>query len=152
MYYKPINMATPKWNQFKSIEDLYDRLEIAFRGRLSNSRKHKAYFLFSVLFSEAYWLEDNLTMVQEAVHSNTLDQITEKRHPDEQNDDNIDIYFLEDEKGQYFIVLVYNQFYTERNDDLLNIIPVKTKDYLMTQIYPLQEVKSVNSDMFQRNW
>jgi len=145
-------MATPKWNQFRSTEHLYDYLEIAFRGRLSNSRKHKAYFLFSVLFSKAYWLENSVSMVRNAVYNNTLYLIGNKRHPDKQDDDNIDIYFLEDEKGQFFIVLVYNPFHETRQLALLDIIPVKTNDYQMTQIYPPQKVKSANSSRFQRNW
>jgi hypothetical protein len=64
MYYKPINMETPKWNQFESTEKLYTDLELALWDRLSDSKKHKAYYPFSVLFSEAYYLENNVSMVQ----------------------------------------------------------------------------------------
>ena len=84
------------------------QLELALWDRLSNSKNHKAYYLFAVLFSEAYWLKDNVRMVRKAVRNNTLHHIKDKRHPDEQDDDNIDIYFLEEGNGKFFIVLLYN--------------------------------------------
>jgi hypothetical protein len=36
--------------------DLYTDLELLLWNRLHDSKKHKAYYLFSVLYSEAYYL------------------------------------------------------------------------------------------------
>ncbi len=74
-------------------------------------------------------------MVRKAVRNNTLNLIRDKCHPDEKDDDNIDIYFLEEEKGNslssYCIIR-----YMNRKSAVLDIIPVKRNDYEMTQIYP----------------
>jgi hypothetical protein len=151
MYYKPINMATPKWNQFESTEKLYNDLVLALWDRLSDSKKHKAYYLFSVLFSEAYYLENNVSMVRDAVRNNTLNLIREGCHPDDKYDDNIVIYFLDEGKGQFFIVLLFKPHSYTEQDAVLDIIPVKRNDYEMTQIYPIQKVPKSNSSNLQRN-
>ena len=129
---------TTKWNQFESKEDLYLPLKLALWDTSHQKKRHKAYFLFSVLFLKAWWLKNNLFMVRKAVRNNTLDQIREKRHPDVQDDDNIDIYFIDEGNGKFFIVLLYNPCHYHRGRSLLGIIPVRTNDYKMTKIYPLR--------------
>ena len=48
---------TTKWNQFESKEDLYLPLKFALWDTSHQKKRHKAYFLFSVLFLEAWWLK-----------------------------------------------------------------------------------------------
>jgi hypothetical protein len=78
-------------------------------------------------------------MVKKAVLNHTLNLIWERRDPDERNDDNINIYFLENEKGKYFIVLIYDSVSNDESPKLLEMIPVKKNDYEMTQIFPFQK-------------
>lgn len=123
-------------DQFKITEDLYKILQLALQNDLSGSKKHKAYYLFTVLFSEGWWVEDNVDMIRTAVHDHTLNLIWERRNPDEKDDDNIIIYFLEKENGKYFIVLVHDPVEYSKRPKLLDIIPVRRNDYGMTRIYP----------------
>ena len=125
-----------KLNQSKITEHLYNKLEFALRDELSKSGKYKAYYLFTVLFSEGWWVEDNVDKVRKAVYDHTLNLIWERRDPNERDDDNIIIYFLEKENGKSFIVLVYDSADYSKGPDLLDIIPVKRNDYGMTRIYP----------------
>ena len=126
---------TTKRNQFETLEHLYNKLYLALGNDLNNSKQHKAYYLFTVLFSEGWWAEDNVDMVRKAVHEHSLNLIWERRNPDERDDDNIHIYFLEKENGKYFIVLVFDSIDFTKGPDLLDIIPVKRNDYGMTRIY-----------------
>jgi hypothetical protein len=142
-----------RFNRLKSGEDLYDRLELLLFDRLYR-KKHKAYYLFAVLFSEAWWLKDNVCMVRKAVRNNTLHLIKDKRHPDEQDDDHIDIYFLEEKDGKFNIVLLYNPYYGDRKSVVLDIIPVKSKDYQMKLIHPARPRKSAKrkNPLYQSWW
>jgi hypothetical protein len=143
---------TLKWNQLKSRKDLHGRLELLLFDRLYR-KKHKAYYLFAVLFSEAWWLKDNVRMVRKAVRNNTLHLIKDKLHPDEQDDDNIDIYFLEEGNGKFNIVLLYNPCHRDGKSAVLDIIPVKSKDYQMTQIHPARPCKSApNKYSLYKSW
>lgn len=141
-------MVTTEWNPFDDAEDSYNGLLLALWNELCDSRKHKAYYLFSILYSEAYWLEKNVSLVREAVLHDTLDLLKEKCDPADQYDDNIAIYFWEDEKGKFFIVLVYvPQNGEDLVESVLDIIPVKRNDYEMMQIYPVPvvpKIKNVN--------
>jgi hypothetical protein len=130
----PKQTLSPK--QLKSLENLYDELELVMWDDLSNSKKHKAYYLFTVLFSEGWWAEDNVEMVKNAVLNHTLNLIWQRRDPDEINDDHINIYFLENEKGKYFIILVHDSVAEAESPKLLEMISVKRNDYEMTRIYP----------------
>lgn len=125
-----------KLNQFKITERLYEKLELVLCNELSKSKKHKAYYLFTVLFSEGWWVEDNVDKVRKAVYDHTLNLIWERRDPNERDDDNIIIYFLEKENGKYFIVLVHDRVQNYEGPDLLDMIPVKRNDYGMTRIFP----------------
>ncbi len=139
VYYKPINMATTSLKKSDPAEDLYSNLLLLLWHRLSDSKKHKAYYLFSVLFSEEYYYENNVSLVKDAVRNNTLELLREGCRPNDKYDDNIVIYFLDEGEGKYFIVLLYNpvDWYEDRR--ILGIIPVKRNDYQMTQIFPLQK-------------
>jgi hypothetical protein len=90
-------------------------------------------------------------MVRDAVRNNTLNLIREGCHPDDKYDDNIVIYFLDEGKGQFFIVLLFKPHSYTEQDAVLDIIPVKRNDYEMTQIYPIQKVPKSNSSNLQRN-
>jgi hypothetical protein len=125
-----------KLNQFKITENLYQKLELVLGDELSKSKKHKAYYLFTVLFSEGWWVEDNVDKVRKAVRDHTLNLIWERRDPNERDDDNIIIYFLEKENGKYFIVLVHDRVHNHEGPGLLDMIPVKRNDFGMTCIYP----------------
>jgi hypothetical protein len=144
-------MIPTKFKKSNPAEHLYTLLELALWDRLSDSKKHKAYYLFSVLYSEAYYFDNNVSLVRDAVRNNTLDLLREGCNPNDKYDDNIDIYFLDEGKGKFFIVLLFNPNNWYENRRILDIIPVKRNDYQMTQIYPLQKLKSVNSNRFQRN-
>ena len=124
------------WKPLESTEYLYDKFELAVRHALTGSKKHKVYYLFTVLFSEGWWVEDNVDIVRKAVHDHSLNLIWERRNPDEKDDDNIIIYFLQKENGKYFIVLVHDPVDSYEGPDLLDMIPVKRNDYGMTRIYP----------------
>jgi hypothetical protein len=128
---------TFKWSPFESTEDLYDHLELALWDDLHDSKNHKAYYLFSVLYSDGWWLENNVARVRKAVLDHTLNLIWERRHPDNHDDDNIDIFFLEDKKGKCSIVLLHSSLTLLGEETVLDMIPVNRKDYEMTQIYPL---------------
>lgn len=125
-----------KNSQFKTTEHLYIKLELAMAGDLYDSKKHKAYYLFTVLFSEGWWVEDNVAIVRKAVRDHSLNLIWERRDPAKKDDDNIHIYFLENEKGKHFIVLVRDPIDLTEGPELLCKIPVKRNDYEMTRIYP----------------
>lgn len=129
---KPITQR----NQFKTMEHLYLKLSLALKDNLFDSKKQKAYYLFTVLFSEGWWVEDNVEIVKEAVRNHSLNLVWERRDPDERDDDNIHIYFLENEKGKNFIVLVLDSIDPSKRPELLDMIPVKRNDYEMTRIYP----------------
>ena len=120
----------------KIADDLYNRLVLAVPDNLLSSKKHKAYYLFTVLFSEGWWAEDNVAMVKEAVLNHSLNLIWERRNPVERDDDNIIIYFLEKENGKYFIVLVHDPVDYSEGPKLLDMIPVRRNDYGMTRIFP----------------
>src|ERR1700712_2931891 len=125
-----------KWNPLESTEFLYEDLELALWDDLQDSKNHKAYYLFSVLYSEGWWAENNVAMVKEAILNHSLHLIWERRHPDNHDDDNIDIYFLEDALGKYSIVLLHSSLTLVGEETVLDIIPVTRNDYEMTQIYP----------------
>jgi hypothetical protein len=127
---------TFKWNPLESTEGLYDNLELALWDELYGSKKHKAYYLFSVLYSEGWWAENNVEMIREAILNHSLHLIWERRHPDNHDDDNIDIYFLEDAQGKSSIVLLHSSLTLVGEETVLDIIPVNRRDYEMTQIYP----------------
>ena len=103
---------------------------------LYQSKKHKAYYLFSVLFSEGWWADDNVAIVKKAVRDHSLNLVWERRNPDDRDDDNIHIYFLENEKGKFSIILLLDPHCEGESLEILDIIPVKRNDYEMTRIYP----------------
>ena len=125
-----------KRNQDETLEHLYNKLCLAVPERLINSKKHKAYYLFTVLYSEGWWAENNMSKVKRAVLDHSLNLIWERRDPDQRDDDNIHIYFLENENGKFFIILVHDPLDSCAEADLPEIIPVKRNDYGMTRIYP----------------
>ena len=127
---------TFKWNPRESTEFLYDHLELALWDDLYGSKNHTAYYLFSVLYSEGWWAENNVEMIREAILNHSLHLIWERRHPDNHDDDNIDIYFLEDAQGKCSIVLLHSSLTMVGEETVLDIIPVNRHDYEMTQIYP----------------
>jgi hypothetical protein len=131
---------TFKQNQLETLEHLYNKLYLALANDLndlSKSKKHKAYYLFTVLYSEGWWAENNMSKVKKAVLDHSLNLIWERRDPDDRNDDNIHIYFLENEKGKFFIILVHDPHDWSAEADRPEIIPVKRNDYGMTRIHPL---------------
>jgi hypothetical protein len=123
-------------NQLASPEYLYSGLLLALWNKLCKSKKHKAFYLFSVYFSHAYWLKDIIPIVRDAVQNDTLHLVRENCDPADKYEDSILIYFLEDDMKQFFIVLVYKTLQKPDEDSLLDIIPVTTNNYQMMQIYP----------------
>ena len=123
-------------NQIASPEYLYSVLLLALWNKLYKSKKHKAFYLFSVSFSDAYWLKDIVSIVRDAVENNALHLLRESCDPADKYEDSIWIYFLEDGRKQFFIVLIYKSLQKRDEDSLLDIIPVTTNNYQMMQIYP----------------
>jgi hypothetical protein len=123
-------------NQIASPEYLYSVLLLALWNKLCKSKKHKAFYLFSVFFSDAYWLKDIVPIVRDAVENNTLHLVRENCDPADKYEDSILVYFLEDGTKQFFIVLVYKSLQKPDEDSLVDIIPVTNNNYQMMQIYP----------------
>jgi hypothetical protein len=134
-------MIRTKLKKSDPAENLYTALELLLWNRLHKSKKHKAYYLFSILYSEAYYFDNNVSLVRDAVRNNTLDLLREGCKPNDKYDDNIVIYFLDEGMGKFFIVLLFNPHNWSEDRRILDIIPVKRNDYQMTQIFPLQKGK-----------
>ena len=124
-----MNILNKLINSLRNENPYYTKLKKALLRQKFQINIKAAYFLFGIPDSEM-----NLKMIKKDNSENALSEINKLIFYDIKMD-NIEIYFVEDIYNKFYLILLKDPVELWEAETIIEIIPVKSKEYKMESIY-----------------